>query len=102
MPFVPHATEDYGPDEPHLALLVDPSGARLAIRPGASLWLVENKADASKIYPLTLKKVSHKKLTFVMEGVEYTYTLTTAKPKSKEAMQKLLANRGDAPTKFQK
>lgn len=102
MPFEPRELEERGPDQPHFALLVDPSGARLAIRPGASLWLVEDKSQADKIYPLTLKKVSHKKLVFEMGGVEYVYQLLLAKPLNKAALEKLAKNRGKLPTKVQK
>lgn len=102
MPFKPTHIEAPGPDEPHLALLMDGTGARLAIRPGASLWLVENKSQLDKVYPLTLKKVSHKKLVFEFAGVEYEYRLTSAKPKSKAALEKVLQNRSDLPTKLQR
>ncbi len=102
MPFEPRETEERGPDVGHLALLIDGSGARLAIRPGASLWLVEDKSQADKIYPLVLRKVTHKKLTFEMAGTEYVYQLVAAKPKSKKALSQLVKNRGDAPTKYQK
>lgn len=102
MPFEPREVEERGPSEAHLALLVDQSGARLAIRPGASLWLVEDKSQADKIYPLTLRKVSHKKITFEMAGVEYVYTLSTAKPLSKKALEKLTQHRQNLPTKVQK
>lgn len=102
MPYKPSDLEEAGPDQPHLALLMDQSGARLAIRPGSSLWLVEDKSDASKIYPLVLKKVSVGKLVFQLGDVDYEYKLTTAKPKSKAAYQKLLANRGQKPVVVQK
>lgn len=107
MPLQPSMLEERGPSVGHFALLMDTSGTRLAIRPGSSLWLVEDKSDASKIYPMVLKKVTHKKLTFELvqaDGavMEYTYQLTTAKPKSKAALEKLLQNRGDAPVKYQR
>lgn len=102
MPLKPRDIEAVGPDEPHFALLMDGTGARLAIRPGASLWLVEDKSQADKIFPLTLKKVSHKKLVFEFGGTEYEYRLTTAKPKTKEALQRMADNRKDLATKVQR
>lgn len=99
MPFKPADTESPGPpsSEGHFALLVDPSGARLAIRPGASLWVIEDKSDASKIYPLTLKKVTMKAITFLLAhpdgAVEYTFRLDKAKPLSKKALEKLVEHR---------
>lgn len=94
MPLERSQLEAAGPDGPHLALLMDESGMRVAIPPGASLWVVEDKSKADKIFPLTLKSVSHKKLTFVMADdkgavVEYVYQLTGAKPLNKEALQRL-------------
>jgi hypothetical protein len=102
MPFEPREIEERGPTGGHFALLIDHSGARLAIRPGASLWLVEDKSQADKIYPLTLRKVSHKKLTFEMDGVEYVYQLLAAKPLSKKALKKLAENRAGQETKYQR
>lgn len=100
MPYKPVADEEVGPTGGHFALLVDASGKRMAIRPGASLWLVEDKSQMDKIYPLVLKKVAMKKLVFQMQQadgsvVDYEYTLTTAKPNSKAAMHRMLKNRGD-------
>ena len=107
MALKPNITEEAGPDEAHFALLVDEAGMRLAITPGASLWLVENKNHQDKIFPLVLKKVSVKKIVFEMRQpdgnvTEYTYQLTTAKPTSRGAYQKLLANRGGKPVVTQK
>lgn len=94
MPLERSSTEMAAPDEPHLALLTDASGLRTVIPPGASLWIVEDARDQSRIFPLTLKKVSHKGLTFVMldaQGalVEYEYRLTKAKPLNREALLRL-------------
>lgn len=111
MPLKPQDTESVGParDEGHFALLMDASGQRLAIRPGASLWLVEDKADASKILPLTLVKVRMNALTFRVPhpdgAVDYTYRLDKAKPLSKKALEKLVKHRDEAgkvPPKFHK
>ena len=102
MPFEPRETEERGPAGGHLALLIDGSGARLAIRPGASLWLVEDKSQADKIYPLTLRKVSHKKLIFEMNGTEYVYQLVAAKPLTKKALAKMVEHRTGQETKYQK
>src|SRR5690349_12458356 len=96
-----------GPAGGHFALLVDEAGTRLAIPPGASLWLVEDNTQNDKIFPLILKKVSVKKVVFEMRQVdgsamEYTYQLTSAKPLSKRAFEKLLENRQGEKVKFQK
>ena len=94
MPIERAELESAGPDGPHLALLMDESGMRVAIPPGASLWVVEDKAKPEKIFPLTLKAVSHKKLSFVMVDdkgalVEYVYQLMGAKPLNKAAHERL-------------
>lgn len=95
-----------GPDEGHFALLLN-DGARGAIPPGASLWLVEDYTQPEKIYPLTLKKVSVKKIVFEMiqadgSRTEYVYQLTSAKPLNKKALENLVKNRQGLPTKTQK
>lgn len=107
MPVIPSPTEMRAPEVGHFALLMDESGARLAIRPGASLWLVEDASQADKIYPLTLKKVTHKKITFEMtnkEGIvrEYSFKLESTKPASRAALLQFQRNRGDKPVKVQK
>ncbi len=107
MPLVPKDTETEGPAVGHFALLIDNSGMRLAIPPGASLWLVEDKTKAEKVYPLVLKKVSLKRLVFELHQgdgtvTEYVYQLTGAKPLSKAAYRKLLENRKGLETKVQK
>ncbi len=107
MPFIPAQTEAKAPEGGHFALLYSETGARLAIRPGASLWLVEDPSQADKIFPLVLKKVSVKKLIFQMtqadgSTTEYAYVLQSAKPLGRAALKRMVANRGDAPTKVQK
>lgn len=104
MPLKPNAQENAGPSEPHFALLMDESGMRLAIPPGASLWIVEDKAHADKIFPMILRKVNHSRIVMEMRQpdgsvTEYVYQLTTAKPKSKSAYERLLKNRAGLPTK---
>lgn len=101
MPVQARDGESPGPDQPHLALLIDEAGMRLAIPPGASLWLVEDKSDQSKIFPLVLKKVSHKMLVFEMLGkdgavTEYRYQLTTAKPMNRAALKQVANNNPNA------
>lgn len=107
MPFKPSQLEQHAPEGGHFALLMDTSGTRLAIRPGASLWLVEDPSQMDKIFPLTLSKVSVKKLKFTMVdkdgGVsEYSYRLESARPLNKAALDKFVKNRGDKPVKVQK
>lgn len=107
MPLVPNAVEEAGPGVPHFALLIDEAGMRLAIPPGASLWLVEDRSQADKIFPLVLKKVNHSRIVFEMRQAdgsvtEYVYQLTTAKPKSRSALQRMVKNREGLPTKVGK
>lgn len=107
MPLIPQQTEQAAPAVGHFALLLDEDGRRLAIRPGASLWLVEDASQADKIFPLTLKKVSHKKITFEMankEGIvrEYSFRLESTKPASKAALAQFMKNRGSKPVKVQR
>lgn len=107
MPLKPNMQEAEGPRGGHFALLMDDSGMRLPIPAGASLWLVEDNTQLDKIFPLVLKKVSLKKIVFEMRQVdgsatEYTYQLTTAKPLSKGAYEKLLRNRAGKPVMVQK
>jgi hypothetical protein len=107
MPFIPAQTEASAPKGGHFALLASESGARLAIRPGASLWLVEDPSQADKIFPLTLKRVSVKSIVFQMtqadgSTTEYVYKLQSAKPLGRASLKRLLTNRGDAPTKVQR
>lgn len=107
MPIEAAPLESKGPDEPHLALLVDESGMRLAIPPGASLWLVEDKANQNKIYPLVLKKVSLNKIVFELRqpdgsASEYVYQLTAGKPLSRAAYKRMLENKQGQAVKFQK
>lgn len=107
MPIKPTQQESAGPSEPHFALLMDDSGMRLAIPPGASLWLVEDKAHQNKIFPLVLKRVSLNKIVFELRQPdgsvsEYTYQLTSGKPLSRGAYQKMLENRAGAPVKVQR
>lgn len=104
MPLKPNATETGGPDQPHFALLTDESGMRLAIPPGASLWIVEDKSQADKIFPMVLKSVRHNRIVLEMRqldgsATEYVYQLTTAKPKSKSAYERLIRNRAGLPVK---
>ena len=106
MPFVPSQHEYKGPDGAHLCLMAG-DGRMIGIPPGASLWLVEDKTQQDKIFPLVLKKVSVKKLTFVLmmadgSSTEYVYQLTTAKPLSRAAHQRLLANRSGLPVVHQR
>ena len=70
MPLKPNAVEQVGPDQPHFALLMDESGVRLAIPPGASLWIVEDKNHADKIFPMILRKVSHSKIVLEMKQLD--------------------------------
>lgn len=105
MPIQKRDTEGEKPRDPHLALLMDESGMRLAIPPGASLWIVEDPSDETKVFPLTLSKVSHKALTFQMADsngalVEYKYKLTSAKPLNREALKRL--QKQSQPLKVQK
>lgn len=107
MPFQPSQLEARGPDEPHFALLMDEGGMRLAIPPGASLWLVEDKSNQNKIFPLILKKVSINKITFEMRhpdgsATEYVYELKAAKPLSRAAYKRLLENKQGQVVKVQK
>ena len=107
MPIERRDLEDTGPSEPHLALLVDAPGMRLAIQPGASLWIVEDKNRQDRIYPLVLKKVSVKKLVFEMRqadgtAMEYTFQLVSGKPLDRAAHQRLLKNRQGLETRVQK
>lgn len=107
MPFKPAHTEGKAPEAGHFALLYNDAGARLAIRPGASLWLVEDPSQADKIFPLTLRKVSLKAITFQMTQAdgstsEYVYKLTSGKPLGRAALKRMMANRGDSPIKVQK
>lgn len=106
MPLKPSEHEGFAPSQPHLALMLDESGMMTPVVPGTSVWLVEDATQQDKIFPLVLKKVSLKKLVFQMHtasGVtEYTYQLTTAKPLSKGDLQRLVENRKNQPTKFQK
>lgn len=96
MPYVPNAALNPGPDGPHLALYTNDGW--VGIPEGATLWLVEDKANPLKIFPLVLTKVHHTKLAFGMQdgngGVtEYVYKLTTGKPKNKQAVERMLKNR---------
>ncbi len=108
MPLKPSQGEQAAPASGHFALLMDTSGTRLAIRPGASLWLVEDASQLDKIFPLTLSKVSVKKLKFTMAnedgGVsEYSYRLESSKPLNKKALERLVKNRsGMSMPKVQK
>ena len=107
MPIKPNDTEVKGPDEGHFALLTDESGMRLAIPPGASLWIVEDKSQADKIFPMVLKSVRHNRIVLQMRqpdgsATDYVYQLTTAKPQSKSAYERLIRNRKGLPTKFGK
>lgn len=104
MPLKPNMTEVKGPDEAHFALLTDESGMRLAIPPGASLWIVEDKSQADKIFPMVLRSVRHNRIVLEMKqldgsSTQYVYQLTTAKPKSKGAYERLLRNRDGLPFK---
>lgn len=94
MPIKPREVEAEAPSEPHFALLLKESGLRAPIRPGASLWIVEDRNDLSKVFPLVLKKVSHKQLVFQMSDgkgglTDYVYKLTTAKPLNHAALTRL-------------
>lgn len=105
MPIERRDTEGKAPKEPHLALLMDESGMRLSIPPGASLWIVEDPSDEKKVFPLLLSKVSHKALCFQMADsngavVEYKYQLTSAKPLNREALKRL--QRQSNPLKVQR
>ena len=107
VPLKPSHLEGAVPTQPHFALMTDEGGQRMAIPPGASLWLVEDATQLDKVFPLVLKKVSIKKIVFEMwqadgKVTEYTYQLTTAKPLSKHAFNKILENRNGAAVKFQK
>lgn len=107
MPIDRREREGDKPTEPHLALLADESGMRIAIPPGASLWVIEDAKDQNKIFPLTLAKVSHKALTFVMQGkdgavTEYKYVLANAKPLNRAALLQLQKNRQDLMTPVHK
>ena len=107
MPYKPAQGEQAAPRSGHFALLMDTSGTRLAIRPGASLWLVEDASQMDKIFPLTLSKVSVGKLKFTMANAdggvsEYTYKLESSKPLNKLALDRFLKNRQDKPVKVQK
>lgn len=94
----PMAVDDSpAPRKAHLAWLIDEGGQRAAIGEGASLWIVEDATDQSKIFPLVLKKVSHKMLTFVMQGndgalTEYRYQLQSAKPLNRASLKQLVKN----------
>lgn len=107
MPLEPRNEEMEGPDEPHLALMQGAAGMMIAIPPGASLWFVEDKTQQDKIFPLILKKVSIKKLVFLMANAdgaatEYTYQLVSGKPLNKAALHRMVANKKGQATKFQK
>lgn len=101
MPIEAAPNEGQKPTEPHFALLMDESGLRVAIPPGASLWIVEDASRQDRIFPLTVKKVSHEKLTFLMQDekgalTEYVYRLTSAKPLSRQALMRLRGNNPQA------
>jgi hypothetical protein len=104
MPLKPHNIEQKGPDGSHFAALLDSSGLWSPIVPGTSLWIIEDKNHADKIYPMVLKKVNHSRIVLEMKHpdgsvTEYVYQLTTAKPKSKSALERLIRNRGGMPVK---
>ncbi len=65
MPFVKWDIEGEPPDQPHLGLLTDNSGAAIAIPPGATMYLILDPSRADKVIPLVLFKVSLKKLEFL-------------------------------------
>jgi len=95
MPFVPHDAAKGAPAGPHLALMTEEGP--LAIVEGSSLWLVEDASRMDKIFPLILKKVTAKALTFVLvdaEGgkTEYKYQLVTGKPLNVQALKRMVAN----------
>ena len=96
MPIKPRELEGDVPTKPHFALLINEMGQRMPIPPGASLWIVEDPADQSRIFPLTLKKVTHDMISFEMAdaqgGVtEYRYELTTAKALNRAALKRLVS-----------
>lgn len=107
MPYKPTHTEQRAPTTGHFALLMDTSGTRLAIRPGASLWLCEDASQMDKIFPLTLSKVSLQKIKFQMANAdggvsEYSYKLESTRPLNKAALDRFAKNRADKPVKVQK
>lgn len=91
------AGDGAAPKGGHFAWLVNEQGQRAAIKEGASLWIVEDPNDPLKIFPLVLKKVGIKALTFTMQGkdgalTEYKYQLQSAKPLNRAALQQLAKN----------
>lgn len=82
------------PKGPHLAIVFDKAGRMLPLPPGTQMFLVEDPSRPDKIFPLILKKVSHKALVFELEGTEYRYVLQSGKPQTSEAYARMLKNRG--------
>jgi hypothetical protein len=48
------------PDQPHLGLITDETGAAIAIVPGASMMIIEDPSRADKVFPVVLAKVAFK------------------------------------------
>lgn len=82
------------PKEAHLAVIFDRAGRMLPLPPGTQLFLVEDPSRPDKIFPMVIKKISHKALVFELEGTEYKYVLQSAKPKTQEAYARIVKNRG--------
>lgn len=82
------------PKGPHLAIVFDKAGRMLPLPPGTQLFLVEDPSRPDRIFPMVIKKVSHKALVFELEGTEYKYVLQSAKPKTQEAYARMVENRG--------
>lgn len=97
MPIQKRNDEAEAPREPHLALLVGHESKWIPIRPGSALWIIEDRSNPNKVIPLTLKRVRVDQIAFEMAdnkgGVtEYRFDLTTAKPLTKAALDRLRKN----------
>lgn len=101
MPLVRTQAEYEGPKGPHFALLT--AEGWIGIPEGATLWLVEDGRNPTKIFPLRLSRVRHNRISFVMPDsqgnmTEYSYKLQNAKPLNKAALERLVKGRQTAPT----
>lgn len=65
MPFEPKAIEGMAPGVSHLAVYVDKDGGVMSIPPGARMLIIEDPRKLDSIFPLILKKVSRRTITFL-------------------------------------
>jgi hypothetical protein len=89
MPRISDLNDGEAPKVGHFAVIVDETGLATALVPGTQMLLVEDPTSASKQFPLTLKSVSMKAIVFNMAGTDYTYRLTTGKPRDLDALRRM-------------